>query len=364
LLRQDPGIQTDGLLYTRLSLPAARYSPEEAATFYTRLAEAARGLPGVRHVSLVDRPPMLAARAWTRFDMLEDEESLDGAGHTASGITAGAGLFETLGIPLRRGRFLNASDRVGTEHVVVVDEAMARRYWPGEDAIGKQIRFAATDGPFHRVVGIVDNVKFQELGAENPTFYYPYEQVPGWMGFHAGSMTLVIRAAGDPMVNAQPIREMVRGLDPDLPIVWVRTQDDLVAMSVARPRFMMTLLGVFAGVALVLAAVGVYGVMSHGVAQRTGEVGIRVALGAERRDVARLVVRQGMTLALVGVGIGLAAALAATRVLRGFLFEVSPTDPWTFGGVSLVVAAVALLACYVPARRASRVDPIVALRVE
>ena len=364
LLSQDPGIRTDGLLYTRVSLPADRYSPEEAAIFYSRLTEAARGLPGVRSASLVDRPPLLRARAMTRFHMPEDEESLDGAGHTASSITAGAGLFETLGIPLRRGRLLNAADRVGTEHVVVVDEALARRYWPGEDAIGKQIRFARTDGPFHRVVGVVGNVKFDELGAENPTFYHPYEHLADWMGFHALGMALVVRVEGDPLVNAQPIREIVRGLDPDLPIGWMRTQDDIVAISVARPRFTMTLLGVFAGVALVLAAVGVYGVMSHGVAQRTGEVGVRVALGAGSRDVVRLVVRQGMALALVGVAIGLATALAATRVLTGFLFEVSPTDPWTFGGVSLVVAAVALLACYVPARRASRVDPIVALRTE
>jgi putative ABC transport system permease protein len=364
LLRQDPGFETAGLLYTHLSLPAARYSPEEAAIFYSRLTDAARELRGVRSVSLVDRPPLLQSRARTRFHMPEDEESLDGAGHTASSITAGAGLFETFGIPLRQGRLLNAADRVGTEYVVVVDEAMARRYWPGEDAIGKQIRFARTDGPFHRVVGVVGNAKFDELGAENPTFYHPYEHLADWMGFHALSMTLVVRAEANPLVNAQPIRAIVQRLDPDLPIVWMRTQDDIVARSVARPRFMMTLLGVFAGVALVLAAVGVYGVMSHGVAQRTGEVGIRVALGAASRDVVRLVVRQGMGLALVGVGIGLAAAFAATRVLTGFLFEVSPTDPWTFGGVSLVVAAVALLACYVPARRASRVDPIVALRTE
>ncbi len=363
LLQQEPGFQTGGLLYARFSLPAARYTAEEAVQFFSRLTEEVSGLPGVRSSTTVSRPPLLGGRAWTRFHEPGDEAP-DGEGNTASAITAGAGLFATLGIPLRQGRLLNEADRVGTEHVVVVNEEMARRYWPREDPLGKRIRFANTEGPFHRVVGVVGNVTFEELGAENPTFYHPYEQVADWISFLSRTMTLVVRTEGDPLAVARPVREVARALDPNLPIVWIRTQDDITAASVARPRFIMTLLGVFAVVALLLAAVGVYGVISHGVAQRVNEIGIRMALGADGSSVAWLVVRQGLMLALVGVAVGLAFALVSTRVMAGFLFDVSTTDPWIFAGVSVVVAGVALVATYLPARRASRVDPLVALRVE
>ena len=177
-------------------------------------------------------------------------------------------------------------------------------------------------------------------------------------------MSVVVRTDGDPLAVAGSFREMVRAIDPDLPIVWMRTMDDIASASVARPRFLMTLLGLFAGVALALGAIGVYGVISHGVAQRTNEIGIRMALGAESGAVAGMVVRQGLVLALIGVAVGLAAAFAATRLMAGFLFNVSPTDPWTFTAVVGIILGVVLVASYLPARGASRVDPLVALRSE
>ncbi len=263
-----------------------------------------------------------------------------------------------------RGRVPDERDRAGATPVVVVDERLARRYWPGEDPIGKRIRFTATDGPWHTVVGVVGNVKYDGLGVESPTFYFAYE---GWhdiVHFMMGSTTIVVRTADDPGALAGPVREVVRSLDPNVVILRMQTVDDIISASVARPRFIMATLGIFAVVALLLGMIGVYGVVSHGVAQRTNEIGVRIALGARGGEVIGLVLRQGMPAVLIGAGIGLAAAFAATRVMAGLLYEVSPTDPWTFAAVAAVVVLVALAASYIPARRASRVDPIEALRVE
>jgi len=215
------------------------------------------------------------------------------------------------------------------------------------------------------VVGVVGNVKFFGLGENYPMYYDSYEQMVAWTeGFGARTMGVIVRTDGDPLAVAGPIRETVRAVDSDLPIVWMRTMDDIASASVARPRFLMMLLGLFAAVALALGAIGVYGVISHGVNQRTNEIGIRMALGAGSGAVAGMVVRQGLALALIGVVVGLAAAIAATRLMVGFLFNVSPTDPGTFTAVVGIMLGVVLAASYLPARRASRVDPLVALRME
>jgi predicted lysophospholipase L1 biosynthesis ABC-type transport system permease subunit len=242
----------------------------------------------------------------------------------------------------------------------VVDEVLASRYWPGEDPIGKRIR-STNDGPYSTVVGLVRHVQWDGLGTRNPTRYGPYHQTN--RNF-VRAMALAVRTTGEPSAIAGPLREVVRSLDPNVPIMGMSTMDDVLSAQVARPRFLMTLLGVFALVALALGAIGVYGVMSHAVAQRTNEIGIRIALGARAGNVTVMVVRQGVLLALSGVLAGLVGAFAATRVMAGMLFEVSTTDPWTFITVSVLLVLVGLVASYLPARKASRVDPIEALRAE
>ncbi|KPJ94149.1 MAG: hypothetical protein AMS18_04330 [Gemmatimonas sp. SG8_17] len=366
LLQQDPGFRMENLLFARLSLPSGSYTADEAVNFYADLTEAVSGLPGVESVALTSRPPLLSNDTDGRFHI----EGMEGAvaGEfccTGDGVSAASGLFQTLGIPLLRGRLFDETDLPEGPLVVIVDEGLARRYWPGADPIGKRIRFFATDGPWHAVVGVVGNVKYAGLDQNYPIFYYQYHQTVDWSrGFVSRTNTLVVRTQGDPLSLAGPVRELVRALDPELPIVWLRTMDDIAAASLARPRFLMTVLAVFAGAALLLGAIGVYGVISHAVALRTNEIGIRIALGASGGAVTGLVVKQGMQLALVGMVVGLAVAIAATRLMRGFLFEVSPTDPWTFAAVSVLMIAVGLAACYVPARRASRIDPLAALRQE
>jgi putative ABC transport system permease protein len=363
LFHEDPGFRKDNLLVAQFSLPASQYTTERAVAFYSELVERVEALPRVEGAATASRPPILYDRSQSRFHI--DGWSRAQAGEfccTASSVGVSEGAFETLGIPLIRGQL--PDDVAGTQPVAVVDERLASQFWPGEDPIGQRIRFAATDGPWHTVVGIVGNVRYDGLDEENPTFYFAYERWPEIVHFMLGSMSIVVRTSGDPEAVAGPLRDLVRSLDPNLVILRMKTMDDIVSASVAEPRFLMSALGAFAAIALLLGMIGVYGVVSHGVAQRTSEIGIRVALGAQSHEVVALVIRQGMVTALIGAGIGLAAALAATRVMTELLHDVSPTDPGTLGLVSAAVVLVALLASYVPARRASRVDPLEALRVE
>jgi putative ABC transport system permease protein len=241
-----------------------------------------------------------------------------------------------------------------------VDETLAATYWPGEDPIGKQIR-SGGDGPYETVVGLVEHVQWDGLGTRNPTRYSSFNQTRHTF---VRGMALAVRTTGGPSALAAPLREVVRSLDPNVPIMGMTTTDDVLSGQLTRPRFLMTLLGAFAVLALALGAIGVYGVMSHAVAQRTSEIGIRMALGAQSGRMTLMVVRQGVLLALGGIALGLACAVAGTRVMADMLYEVSATDPGTFVAVSLLLLLVALLASYLPARRASRVDPIEALRKE
>jgi putative ABC transport system permease protein len=365
LLGEDPGFRHEDLLVAQLSLPASEYTAERAVAFYSGLVERVEALPGVRSAATISRPPILYDRSQNRFH-IEGRPGVQSGPFccTGSGVGVGPGAIETLGIPLLRGRVPDERDRAGATPIAVVDERLARRYWPGEDAIGKRIRFTATDGPWHTIVGVVGDVRYDGLQRENPTFYFAYEGWQDIVGFMMGSMSIVVRTAGDPSALAGPVRDVVRSLDPNLVILNIQTVDDIISASVARPRFIMTTLGVFAVVALLLGMIGVYGVVSHSVAQRTNEIGVRIALGARAGEVIGLVLRQGMPAVLIGAGTGLAAALATTRLMAGLLYEVNPTDPWTFVLVAAAVVLVALAASYIPARRASRVDPIEALRVE
>jgi len=365
LLGEEPGFRKENLLVARFALPASEYTAERALTFYSELVDRVEALPGVRSAATISRPPVLYDRSHGRFH-IEGRPGVQSGPFccTGSNVAVGPGAIETLGIPLLRGRLPDERDRAGATPVVVVDERLALRYWPGEDPIGKRIRFTATEGPWHTVVGVVGNVRYDGLDTESPTFYFAYEGWQDIIHFMMGSMSIVVRSAGEPAALAGPVREVVRALDPNLVILRMQTVDDIISASVARPRFIMTTLGVFALVALLLGMIGVYGVVSHGVAQRTNEIGVRIALGARAGEVTGLVLRQGMPAVLIGAGFGLAAAFATTRAMAGLLYEVSPTDPWTFALVAAAVVLVALAASYIPARRASRVDPIEALRVE
>jgi predicted permease len=365
LLDVDPGFRTDNLLTVRLSLPSTDYGGDRAVAFYSRLTEELEVLPGVSSVAVASRPPLYIDRSSGRVHIEgRTDVTPDEIGVRGSAVMAGPGLFETLEIPLRRGRFLDETDRLDTPYATVIDEDMARMYWPGDDPLGKRFRFGRTDGPWHEIVGIAGNVRFDNLNESHPTFYHAQQQTVAWADHFTRTASVIIRSEGEPKILMGSVRETVRRLDPNLPIVRFVTMDEILSSSVARPRFIMTLLGVFAVVALTLGAIGVYGVMAHGVAQRTNEIGVRIAMGAKRGEVAGMVLRQGMLLAVAGVLIGLSASLGVARFLRGFLFNVSTNDPGTYAAVAIMMVWVGLLACYLPARRASRVDPIDALRYE
>jgi putative ABC transport system permease protein len=288
--------------------------------------------------------------------------------YTMAGYRAvSANYFQTMGIPLKQGRLLDARDREGAPRVMVVNETMARTHFGGQ-ALGQRIQLGTEPDPdphfpYMEIVGVVGDVRQQPDAEAKAEMYVPYEQYPASILQRMYSnITLVARSSGNPSVLGPSLREIAREIDPDQPIANVRTLDDVMATSVAQPRFRTLLLGLFAGIALALASIGVYGLLAHGVAQRLNEFGVRMALGASPAAVLGLVLRQGVTLALLGVGIGLAASVAAVRALNSVLFEISPWDPLAWISASGALLAVSLLASWVPARRALRVDPVVALR--
>jgi putative ABC transport system permease protein len=265
-----------------------------------------------------------------------------------------------MGIPLLIGRDFNDADTGDSMSVTIIDERLAREYWPNESPIGKRITLGPPEDkePWYTIVGVVGAVKNESLNlTRRKTVYVPHAQ------YSIDDMSLAIRAR-NPENLAPAIQRHVKAMNPDLPIINMQTMTEVVSDSIWQPRLYTILFGVFAAVALALASVGLYGVMAYSVSERSREIGIRMALGAQRRDVLKLVVAQGMTLALIGIGIGLAAALALTRLMRSLLFEVSVTDPSTFAGLAALLSVVAMLACYLPARRATKLDPMVAFKCE
>jgi putative ABC transport system permease protein len=280
------------------------------------------------------------------------------------------GYKDAMGLQLIKGRFLTAHDNETGPLVVVIDEAMARGLFPNEHPVGKSviIPFPGLDQP-RQIVGIVNHVKHAGLAADATAlikyqFYMPFDQIPdAFFGeITHGSLSLIVRTASDAGGGGSSVLQTVRDLDKDQPVFGLEPMSQLIEESVASQRFATMLLGIFAGIALILGSVGIYGVMSYLVAERTHEMGIRMALGATRGDVMALVLKYGLTLAMAGIGLGLAASIGLTRLLASLLFGVSATDPMTFAGVGVMLVGVALLACYLPARRATRVDPMVALR--
>jgi predicted permease len=321
------------------------------------------GAPEVASVGFVTRLPLMSAlNNITTFLAIEGREVPAGERPEIDFRRASTGYFQTMGIPLLAGRLVTEQDVTNNTGSVLINEAMAKRFWPGEDPVGKRISTAISTGQqtqWQTIVGVVGNVRHLGLDVEpRPEIYYHTNTVPPF------GPVVVIRTTSDPKRLISIARAKIRELDRDPPISNVNTMDQLVAQSVAQRRFGMLLLGIFAALALLLAAIGIYGVVSYSVTQRTQEIGVRMALGASASDVLKLVLRNGMSLALIGVGIGLAGAFALTRLMAKLLFEVKPVDLATFTIVSLGLIAVALLACYLPARRAMKVDPLVALRYE
>ena len=358
----DPGFNPHNVLTLSVPLPLTGYEDQRRqALFYERALERLGALRGVDSAAAVFRLPITGFA--TAIFTAQGKPVPPGTEPNADYRAVSFNYFRAAGIPLLSGREFTEQDKVDSADAVIVNEELARRFFPGEEAVGKRIQLALERTRFREIVGVVGNAKLSGLDAKvDPAVYVPLSQNT-WP--HAlRTSYLVLRTSVAPNMLAQAIRDEIHSIDPALPITQVRTMEEIIGESLASRRFSMSLLLVFAAVAGVLAAVGIYGVTSYGVTQRTHELGVRVALGAQRSDILKMVIGSGMKLALAGVLIGVAGAAAATRLMAGLLYEVSATDPITFGSVAAALTAVAVIACYVPARRATKVDPMVALRGE
>jgi predicted permease len=359
----NPGFKPENLLTMRIGLPGSKYDkPEKRSTFFQELIARIEALPGVQEAGATSHLPLRGT--WWRNLWVEGIPVLSaGQTPTINLNVITQGYFKAMGIPILMGRDFTDADMSDRLKVTIIDERLAREYWPDQSPLGKRIRISPPENeknePWSMIVGVVGNVKNESLSlTQNKSVYLLHAQFP------LGGMGLAVRATANPESLVGAIREQVKEMDPNLPVTQVLTMTEVVSRSIYRSRLFAILFGVFAGIALLLASVGIYGVMSYSVAQRTHEIGIRLALGARRSDVSRLIVVQGMKLTVVGTVIGLAGGLALTRLIRSLLYEVSTTDPLTFGLVAALLGIVALLACYIPARRATKVDPLVALRCE
>jgi putative ABC transport system permease protein len=356
-----PGFDASHLLTLQVQTSGHRFN-EDSTThrFFAQALEAVGHVPGVTRAAFTSQLPLSGDSDvyGLQFESSPNDPKQD---HGAFRYAATPGYFETLGIPLRSGRLLDAHDVAGAPVAVLISEAFAKRKFPGQDPIGQRVHIGRIDLPWYTIVGVVGDVKQTSLAVSQsdavyitPTQWYSADN----------SMSLVVRARGDAAALAPAIRNAIWSVDKDQPIVRVATMDDLLAASAAERRFALILFQSFALVAMVLAAAGIYGVLSCSVTERTREIGVRLALGARPSGVLKLIIVQGVRLALAGIGLGLIAAFALTRVLASLLYNVSASDPLTFSGVAVLLAGVAMVACYLPARRATKVDPLVALRYE
>ena len=352
----DPGFAAQNLLIASMQTRGANLNKQQGQAFYQQTVERVGSLPGVQSVTLTAIAPLGGGgqRRGVQFEGYQPQQNEDTETNTN---VIGLNYFSTMRIPLVAGRDFNTQDREGSPSVVIVNEEVARRYYGG-NAIGKRLKLGS-DSPFSEIVGVARNAKYRNLREQTLPFIY----IPLGQEYQSG-MTLMVSAAGDPAALVASVRNEMRALNKDIPVFSVQTMEERIGGQLAADRMIAVLLSIFGGGALLLAAIGIYGVMGYAVARRTREIGIRVALGAERRDILRLILGQGLLLIAIGAGVGLVLALAATRVLQSLLFGVSATDPVTFAFVLFVLVSVALLACYLPARRATKVDPLVALRYE
>ncbi len=367
----DPGFRADHVLTVDLNLPRSRYeTPARQMQFYDALIERTSALPGVRSVGAVEELPLSGPQQMSDFRIIGAPPPGEKPDVAYASVTPG--YFSSMALVLRRGRVLNASDGAAAPRVAVINEAMRRRFWPNENPVGKRVALSIEslrfdrpnapprldfEGAAREIVGVVADVRASAIADPAlPAMYVPFAQRP------VSNLTLAVRTGGNPVWLINPIRAAVRALDPDQPVSSVAAMSDIVAASVRQPRDRTTLIGVFALIALLLAAIGVYGVMAYGVNERTREIGVRVALGADPGDVVKLVIRGALGMTLLGVALGLVGGFMTSRLLGSLLFGVETTDLPTFLGAAVVILAVAALASWLPARRAARVDPVVALR--
>jgi putative ABC transport system permease protein len=353
----EPGFDTRNVLTMRLPLSDAKYAEDgRSSNFLRQLLERVEALPGVQSAGTTTQLPMRGGGD-TYFKIEGRPFPNPNSQVTAFDPAISHNYLQAMGIPLIKGRYFTEQETRERPKTVIINQTFADTYFENEDPLGHRLIIDEGEPFTCEIIGVAGDVKqFSLEGKSAATMYLPRIEI--------GRPSLVVRSSGDPIILTGAIREVVQSLDKDQPIANVQTMEQVVAGSVAQPRFRTVLLGVFALLALVLAAIGIYGVMSYAVTQRTHEIGIRMALGAQPRSVLGLVVGQGVKLALAGVGIGLAGAWGLTRLISTLLFEVTATDPVTFAAVALVLAGVALLACYLPARRAARIDPMLALRNE
>jgi putative ABC transport system permease protein len=356
----DPGFRVESLMSARVMLPGGESfaTPQKRVAFWTRLTDELKAIPGVSAVSTGSGVPLTAGNTATEVEV-PGQVLADGAQASADWRVVTPEYFATMGIPLR-GRDFTFNDGPQAGPYTIVNEALARRHWPNEDALGKTIILRSLGNRAHTVVGVTGDVRSFGLDGEvRPMVYYSGVAVP-----FVNPMYVVWRGSGDGAQHAAAVREVVRRLDATVALYGITSFEDLLSQSFGPRRFNLYLLGIFAAVAVVLSAIGLFGVMAYLVSQRTREIGVRLALGASRHDVFRLIIGRGLLLTLVGAAVGVAMALWLTRLMQSLLFSVSATDPVTFVTVPVVMMLVALAACYVPARRAMRVDPVVALRAE
>jgi predicted permease len=359
----DPGFNPGGLLTFQVAAPAS--AKDEPFLFYQQVAEKVRALPGVQSAFLARNIPLSGGDPSMPVGVDgHPPEVVDGQIVTRLRVI-GPDYFHGFQTPLLRGREFTADDTASSQRVAVVSQSLAQRYWPGQNAVGKTLKPNIADGPWYSVVGVAADVRHQGLDADiEPTAYYPYTQIPKSVRPILESVITVIVRSSNPAGLADAVRGALAEADKTVPVFELKTANEMLADAGSLRRFDMWLLAAFAGLALALAAVGVYGVMAYSVSQRTREIGIRMALGATRRDVLQLIVSHGAKVALAGAALGVAGAFILTRLMASLLYQVSPTDVWTFVLVSAIVIACILLACFFPSRRATRVDPNVALRYE
>jgi putative ABC transport system permease protein len=361
LSRVDPGFKTEGVITLRTTLPSSRYDSEDRIrVFSDQLLERVRRLPAVRAAGFSDYLPMSNFGIGGNFE-IAGRPPLSAAEQPSSfKSVVGGDYFEAMRIPLLRGRLFSTSDTKDTEPVFVIDDELARRYWPGEDPIGARLTWPDRTGPLSGViVGVVGSVRWSGMaGQPNATTYLWLPQVPG------PELTIVARTDGDPADMSGLIAAQVTQLDASQPVGEIRPLRDYVSEDLTQPRFTMLVLTAFAAAALFLAAIGLYGVIAFSVTQRTREIGVRVALGAQYGDVLQLIMSRGVLLLAAGLAIGIVASLALGRLVAGLLYRVRPADPLTLATMTLFLTVIAMVANYLPARRAARVDPIIALRIE
>jgi predicted permease len=357
LSRVDLGFDPDNVLAVSVSLSGARYREgQQRMIFFEQARRDIAALPGVNSVAMVAGPPLSGGIGSRYFGIEGRPPQPPGQGYNAMINVVSPDYFRTMRIKFVRGRDFSERDRTGRPGVMIINETLARQFFPDEDPIDKRI---AVQGSSWSIIGIAGDVRNQGMDKDpRAEMFLSYGQIP------FGFSTVVLRMNDDPLNSVAAVRNVFLSLDKDQPLYGIRTLDQVVSDSIVSQRFNVILLGVFAAVALLLAGIGLYGVMSYSVSQRTQEIGVRMALGARVRDVLWLVTRQGMALALTGVLLGLAASLALTRLMATLLFGVSPTDLVTFAVIALLLTAVALVACLIPALRATKVDPMIALRYE